>query len=156
MPAIGLGVFRAPPERARTAVRTALDLDYRHIDTALLHKSAIGQGSPFPGADLSHSFRDGYAECGVAVQDGDADVEFGDLTVEVSCHEPLAQQFRFADLRFTQCIFVSTRLRRWYPLHRRQSARPRHFDVRRASLRATAPAVTFFHGFAFWRGGMTA
>mgnify|MGYP000986636742 CR=1 FL=1 len=26
------------------------------------------------------------------VQDGDADLEFGDLSVEVPCHEPLAQQ----------------------------------------------------------------
>lgn len=25
----------------------------------------------------------------VAVQNGDADLEFGDLTVEVPCHEPL-------------------------------------------------------------------
>lgn len=47
---------------------------------------------PFPRTDLSHSFRDGYSERGVAVQDGDADLEFGDLSVEVPCHEPLAQQ----------------------------------------------------------------
>ena len=46
----------------------------------------------------------GYAECGEAVQDGDTDLELGDLTVEVPRHEALAQQFRFADLRFTQCI----------------------------------------------------
>ena len=105
---------------------------------------------------MSHGLCDRYAECGVAVQDGDPDLELRDLTVEVPCHEPLAHQFRFADLRFTQCIFVSTRLRRWYPLHRRQSARPRYFEARRASLRATAPAVTVFHGFAFLRGGMTA
>ena len=37
---------------------------------------------------------------------------------------------------------VSTRLRRWYPLHRRQ--------------RAMAPAVAVFHGLAFLRGGITA
>ncbi len=57
---------------------------------------------------------------------------------------------------FTQCIFVSTRLRRWYPLHRRQSARPRYWEARRASFRATAPAVIVFQGFAFLRGGITA
>jgi hypothetical protein len=43
-----------------------------------------------------------------------------------------------------------------YPLRRRQIARPRYFDVRSASFRATAPAVTVFHGLAFLRGGMTA
>ncbi len=57
---------------------------------------------------------------------------------------------------FTQCIFVSTRLRRWYPLHHRQRARPRYFDARSASFRVVAPAVTVFHGLAFLRGGMTA
>jgi hypothetical protein len=42
---------------------------------------------------------DGYAERGVAVQDGDADLELGDLSVEVPCHEPLAQQFHTMHLR---------------------------------------------------------
>lgn len=57
---------------------------------------------------------------------------------------------------FIQCILVSTRLRRWYPLQFRQIARPRYFDARRASFLATAPGVTVFHGFAFLRGGITA
>jgi hypothetical protein len=52
--------------------------------------------------------------------------------------------------------FVSTRLRRWYPLQFRQIARPRYFEARKASFLATAPAVTVFHGLAFLRGGMTA
>ena len=37
----------------------------------------------------SHRFCDRYADRGVAVRDGDADVEFGNLTVEVPRHEPL-------------------------------------------------------------------
>jgi hypothetical protein len=49
---------------------------------------------------LSHSFRDRSAERGVAVQDGDADLEFGNLTVEVPRHEPLAQEFDTMHLRF--------------------------------------------------------
>jgi hypothetical protein len=52
--------------------------------------------------------------------------------------------------------FVSTRLRRWYPLQFRQIARPRYFEARNASFLAIAPAVTVFHGFAFLRGEMTA
>jgi hypothetical protein len=43
----------------------------------------------------------------------DANLELRDLMVEVPRHEALTQQFRFADLRFPQCILVSTRLRRW-------------------------------------------
>ena len=41
-------------------------------------------GLPFPRTDLSHGFRDRDAECGEAVQDGDTDVELGDLTVELA------------------------------------------------------------------------
>ena len=39
------------------------------------------------------------AERGAAVQDGDADLELGDLSVEVPCHEPLAQDFDTMHLR---------------------------------------------------------
>ncbi len=49
--------------------------------------------------------------------------------------------------------FVSARLRRWYPLHFRQMARPGYLDARKASLRAMAPAVDGFHGLAVLRGG---
>ena len=44
-----------------------------------------------------------------------------------------------------QFILDSTRLLRWYPLHHRQRAGPRHFEARRASLRATAPALAVRH-----------
>ena len=35
--------------------------------------------------------RDGDAEGGGAVEDGDADLDFGCLAVKVSCHEPLTE-----------------------------------------------------------------
>ena len=38
----------------------------------------------FPQTHLSHGLGDGYAERGVAVQDGGADLEFGDLAVAVA------------------------------------------------------------------------
>ncbi|AZS84628.1 aldo/keto reductase [Streptomyces griseoviridis] len=34
MPALGLGVFQTPPDETKAAVTAALDLGYRHIDTA--------------------------------------------------------------------------------------------------------------------------
>jgi 2,5-diketo-D-gluconate reductase A len=34
LPALGLGVFQTPPAETRDAVRAALDVGYRHIDTA--------------------------------------------------------------------------------------------------------------------------
>jgi diketogulonate reductase-like aldo/keto reductase len=34
MPPIGLGVFQSPPDETRGAVAAALDIGYRHIDTA--------------------------------------------------------------------------------------------------------------------------
>ena len=48
--------------------------------------------------------------------------------------------------RFTRGSPVGTRLLRLEPLHRRQSARPRYSDARRASWRATAPAAAVVHG----------
>lgn len=51
---------------------------------------------------------------------------------------------------------ISTWLRRWYPLQRRQRVRPRYRCALTASLRAIAPALVGFQGFAFLRGGITA
>ena len=77
------------------------------------------------------------------------DLDFCDLAIEVAGHERLTENF-------TQCIFVSTRLRRWSPVTCRHNARPRYFDARTASFRAIAPGVLELHNFAFLRGGMTA
>lgn len=46
MPAIGLGVFQAAPEETVTAVQAALELGYRHIDTAAAYSNEreVGEG----------------------------------------------------------------------------------------------------------------
>lgn len=46
MPAIGLGVYQTPPEETVTAVQTALELGYRHIDTAAAYSNEreVGEG----------------------------------------------------------------------------------------------------------------
>src|SRR6056297_3224492 len=38
---------------------------------------------------------------------------------------------RLCPSSFTQCIFVSARLRRWYPLHFLRMAQPRYFGAQR-------------------------
>nr|XP_022301255.1 aldose reductase-related protein 2-like [Crassostrea virginica] len=45
MPSVGLGTWQSPKEEVRTAVRTALEAGYRHIDTAYNYKNedAIGE-----------------------------------------------------------------------------------------------------------------
>ncbi|MEU9211297.1 aldo/keto reductase [Streptomyces sp. NPDC048415] len=45
MPALGLGVFQTPPDETQAAVRAALDLGYRHIDTAAAYgnEREVGQ-----------------------------------------------------------------------------------------------------------------
>ena len=45
MPALGLGVFQTPPEETRAAVTAALDVGYRHIDTAAAYgnEREVGQ-----------------------------------------------------------------------------------------------------------------
>lgn len=45
MPRIGLGVFRAGPQEAYAAVRSALEAGYRHVDTAPVYRNeaAVGQ-----------------------------------------------------------------------------------------------------------------
>lgn len=46
LPAIGLGVFQSAPEETAAAVQTALELGYRHIDTAAAYgnEREVGEG----------------------------------------------------------------------------------------------------------------
>jgi diketogulonate reductase-like aldo/keto reductase len=59
IPRLGLGVYRAEPGRqTATAVRTALDAGYRHIDTARIYgnESDVGAGIRASGIDREHVF----------------------------------------------------------------------------------------------------
>lgn len=44
MPAVGLGVFRASPEETGTAVKAALSVGYRHVDTAQVYGNEVAVG----------------------------------------------------------------------------------------------------------------
>lgn len=55
---------------------------------------------PYPRAESSYGFSEGYSERGKAVQVGDTDLELGDPTVEVPSGQTLAQQFHTMHLGF--------------------------------------------------------
>ena len=44
MPALGYGVFQTPPDETAVAVTTALEVGYRHIDTAAAYNNETGVG----------------------------------------------------------------------------------------------------------------
>ena len=57
MPALGLGVFQSPPEETTAAVQAALEVGYRHIDTAAAYgnEREVGEGirrSGLPRGDV--------------------------------------------------------------------------------------------------------
>ncbi|GAA4219791.1 aldo/keto reductase [Actinocatenispora rupis] len=58
MPALGLGVFQSPPEETAAAVETALQVGYRHIDTAAAYgnERQVGEGIRRSGVDRSEVF----------------------------------------------------------------------------------------------------
>ena len=55
---------------------------------------------PFPRTDLFYDLCDGCAERNEAVQDGDTDLELGELTIKVPRAQALAQQFHTVHLGF--------------------------------------------------------
>jgi 2,5-diketo-D-gluconate reductase A len=58
IPQLGFGVFQIPPEKTAEAVRTALDIGYRHIDTAEMYgnEKEVGQGVRDAGLDRADVF----------------------------------------------------------------------------------------------------
>jgi 2,5-diketo-D-gluconate reductase A len=53
IPQLGFGVFQIPPKETAQAVKTALDIGYRHIDTAEMYgnEKEVGQGVRDAGLD---------------------------------------------------------------------------------------------------------
>ncbi len=58
IPQLGFGVFQIPPEETAAATRTALDIGYRHIDTAQMYgnEKQVGQAVRSSGLDRSEVF----------------------------------------------------------------------------------------------------
>ena len=64
---------------------------------------------PFPRTDLACDLSNRYAKSGVAVENGNADLNFRDLPVEVPRHEALPQQLHTMHLGFdTASSVIST------------------------------------------------
>src|SRR6201999_894652 len=58
IPQLGFGVFQIAPERTAAAVRAALQIGYRHIDTAEMYgnEKGVGQGIRDAGLDRADVF----------------------------------------------------------------------------------------------------
>lgn len=58
IPQLGFGVFKVPPEETAAAVRSALEVGYRHIDTAQMYgnEKGVGRGIHDAGLDRGHVF----------------------------------------------------------------------------------------------------
>lgn len=114
-----------------------------------MHKSGLGRTSPYPGRTYPTVTVSGMPRAvnplSIAAR----------IWISATCLSKSRAEGRWPS-SFTQCILVSTRLRRWYPVRCRHNARPRYLVDRTASLRALAPGVSGFHNLAFLRGGITA
>jgi 2,5-diketo-D-gluconate reductase A len=53
IPQLGFGVFQIPPEDTAQAVSQALEVGYRHIDTAEMYRNERGVGEALRASDLS-------------------------------------------------------------------------------------------------------
>ncbi|WP_179467496.1 aldo/keto reductase [Mycolicibacterium vinylchloridicum] len=52
IPQLGFGVFQIPPDETAAAVRTALEIGYRHIDTAEMYQNEKGVGEGIRDAGI--------------------------------------------------------------------------------------------------------
>jgi 2,5-diketo-D-gluconate reductase A len=52
IPQLGFGVFQVPPEETRAAVETAIEIGYRHIDTAQMYGNEAGVGEAVNNSGL--------------------------------------------------------------------------------------------------------
>jgi 2,5-diketo-D-gluconate reductase A len=55
IPQLGFGVFQIDPDETAQAVQTALEIGYRHIDTAEMYQNERGVGEGIRGAGLDRS-----------------------------------------------------------------------------------------------------
>src|ERR1700712_2532705 len=79
IPQLGFGVYKGAPDETAAAVRTALEIGYRHVDTATMYRNEQGVGR-------------GIGDSGV-----DRAVVFITSKLDNGCHEPDAARTAFAE-----------------------------------------------------------
>jgi 2,5-diketo-D-gluconate reductase A len=55
IPQLGFGVFQVPPPETRAAVETAIEIGYRHFDTAQMYRNEGGVGEAIAASGLDRS-----------------------------------------------------------------------------------------------------
>jgi len=55
IPQLGFGVFQVPPEKTQDAVEEALEVGYRHIDTAAAYRNERGVGAAIAASGISRA-----------------------------------------------------------------------------------------------------
>ncbi|MCH6470763.1 aldo/keto reductase [Sinomonas terrae] len=102
MPVVGFGVFQTPPEETATAVKTALEAGYRHIDSAssYFNEQGVGEGIRRSGIDRSEIFIEtkvwvsdyGYGETLHAFEKSAAKLGVDQIDLLI-LHQPMPQHF---------------------------------------------------------------
>jgi 2,5-diketo-D-gluconate reductase A len=55
IPQLGFGVFQVPPDETQKAVETAIEVGYRHFDTAQMYRNESGVGAALAASGLDRS-----------------------------------------------------------------------------------------------------
>lgn len=152
---LGRNASRTVSRVAEAVLQTAFPTQWR-VPVA---GTTVSDRVPLPRSDSPDGFRDGQVEGGEAVRDGRVRLEHIDLTVELVGGEVLLGALEAVHPGFGAASPVHSfgtgpRPRDGPPAHRRRRMDlPTRRDVRRISMRATAPWVSGFRGLAFMRGG---
>ena len=122
MPALGLGVFQTPPAETTDAVTTALELGYRHVDTAAAYgnEREVGEGIRRSGLDRDEVFIEtkvwisdyGYDETLHAFEKSTAKLGVEQLDLLI-LHQPLSSAFdkTIAAYRALETLLADGRVR---------------------------------------------
>jgi len=122
MPALGYGVFQTPPDETATAVATALETGYRHIDTAAAYGNESGVGQAIDRSGLARE--DVFVETKIWISDYGYDAtqhafdkSVGKLGVDqldlLILHQPLPSRFDLTleAYRALETLFADGRVR---------------------------------------------
>ncbi|MFJ3800027.1 aldo/keto reductase [Streptomyces sp. NPDC090088] len=122
IPAVGLGVFQSPPAETAAAVQAALEVGYRHVDTAAAYfnERQVGDGLRASGLDRSEVFIQtkvwvsdyGYDETLHAFEKSATKpgIDYLDLLI---LHQPMPQRFErtVAAYRALETLLAEGRVR---------------------------------------------